>query len=162
MDDYLSKPATLEDLRRVLDVFLPGKGSAGSMRPGTEPADELHGGSTAVKPPIDISVLTQLVGGNEELVSGYLRDFPRETAPIAIELRAACQGGQPELAAAAAHKLRSSALTVGAMQLGTICTSLEQAARAGTTESLGELMLHFESELVSVGDFCVGLGTSQP
>jgi PAS domain S-box-containing protein len=131
MDEYLSKPASLEDMRSVLDVWLPLENSA------EEPA-------------------VDRVVGDQALVNDYLRDFPREAAPIAEELRSACRAGDFERAAAAAHKMRSSAMTVGALGLGAVCSSLEQAGRAGSMEVMSDLVTHFDTELVAVNDY-IGL-----
>jgi HPt (histidine-containing phosphotransfer) domain-containing protein len=54
---------------------------------------------------------------------------------------------------AAAHKLKSSARSVGAMALGEVCAEMELAGKAGQVEKLAALLPHFEAELIAVSNY---------
>ncbi len=80
---------------------------------------------------MDVSVLEALVGNDPEVISEFLRDFRASSDRIAAELRSACQAGQAQAAGAAAHKLKSSARSVGALALGELCAEMEQNGKSG-------------------------------
>ena len=54
---------------------------------------------------------------------------------------------------AAAHKLKSSARSVGALALGELCADMEQAGKAGQVEALTALLSRFEAEMAAVDEY---------
>jgi CheY-like chemotaxis protein/HPt (histidine-containing phosphotransfer) domain-containing protein/anti-sigma regulatory factor (Ser/Thr protein kinase) len=144
MDDYLSKPARLEDLKSMLKKWLPAVVEAGADAPDSQAT------STPPAGPVDVSVLAELVGNDLAVIHELLQDFRVSAAKIAMELRAACAAGQATAAGAAAHKLKSSARSVGALALGELCAEIEQAGNAGDTEALTALLSRFEAEMAVV------------
>lgn len=103
-----------------------------------------------------MNALKALIGDDEAMVSEFLHDFRISAAKIAVALRAACAAGQATATGALAHKLKSSARSVGALALGELCAGMEQAGKAGDTEILAALLPKFEQELRSVEDFIAG------
>jgi len=59
--------------------------------------------------------------------------------------------------AAAAHKLKSSAHSVGALALGELCAQMEQAGKAGDTAALTMLLHRFETKLAAVDKYIAAL-----
>ena len=55
-----------------------------------------------------------------------------------------------------AHKLKSSARSVGALALGELCAGMEQAGKACDSEALAVLLPRFEQELASVDRYLDG------
>ena len=152
MDDYRSKPSPLAELKAVLEKWLPVTESAvlastlsGLPAPAAPPA--------TVAAPVDVNVLKGLVGDDPALVHEFLHDFRNSAAQIALEMRAACATGQTKAAAAAAHKLKSSALAVGALALGELCAAMEAEGKAGDKEALSVLLPRFEAEMAGVEDY---------
>jgi len=176
MDDYLSKPVQLADLKAMLEKWLPvGAESAPveinpdplgrSQIVGASPAREESNNRTQgvllqqpapVSLPVDVNVLKKLVGDDEEIIRDFLHDFRISAAKIAVELRAACAAGQAAAAGALAHKLKSSARSVGALALGELCAEMEQAGKGGDMATLTALLPEFEQELASVEGFLEG------
>jgi CheY-like chemotaxis protein/HPt (histidine-containing phosphotransfer) domain-containing protein len=154
MDDYLGKPAQLTDLQAMLEKWLPvavdDVGRDSSRHVGLKP--DLQ------QPvlPVDVNVLKALVGDDDAVVRKLLQDFRISTAEMAAELRTACAAGQTADAGAMAHKLKSSARTMGALALGELCAEMEQAGKNGDTEALAMLLPTFEHELVSVERYLDG------
>jgi HPt (histidine-containing phosphotransfer) domain-containing protein len=72
---------------------------------------------------------------------------------MAAELRRAYASGQIGIVAAEAHKLKSSARAVGALQLGELCDALERAGKANNASALAALIPAFETEVVRVSRF---------
>jgi PAS domain S-box-containing protein len=154
MDDYLSKPARLQDIENVLNKWLPPIPS-----PSTEPERENIMPQTvslsANQPhstdlPVDVNVLKKLVGDDPEIVRELLEDFRHNSASISSDLHTAWQSADFKNVGAAAHKLKSSARTVGAMALGEMCEKIETAVTAERFEHIGELIELFNEAIAEV------------
>ena len=169
MDEYLSKPVQLADLKMALEKWLPVAAEstvvATNPLPQSLPQGEREdkpfslrgkGGEGGRNIPVDVNVLKKLVGDDEAMIRDFLHDFRLSAAKIADELRTACAAGQVEAAGALAHKLKSSARSVGALALGELCFEMEQAGKAGDGEALAALLPRFEQELASVEGFLEG------
>ena len=152
MDDYRSKPSPLAELKAALDQWMPVVHCAAdesALSGLTIPAAPQANGVA----PVDVKVLIGLVGDDPALVHELLQDFRISAAKIAVDLRAACVASQTKAAAAAAHKLKSSALAVGAFALGELCAAIEEAGKAGDSEALSVLLHRFETEMAVVEDY---------
>jgi HPt (histidine-containing phosphotransfer) domain-containing protein len=106
--------------------------------------------------PVDVNVLKKLVGDDKATIRDFLHDFRLSAAKIAAELRAACASGKTAEAGTLAHKLKSSARSVGALALGELCAEMEQAGKADDTKALAVLLPRFEQELAGVEGFLEG------
>jgi PAS domain S-box-containing protein len=151
MDDYCSKPIPLAELKTMLDKWVPEEDPVIAM-PMISTLPELPA-APGVKVPVDINVLKTLIGEDAALLSGFLQDFRTSAAKIAVELRAACIANQAASAAAAAHKLKSSAYAVGAIALGDLCAAIETEGRASEFEALAILLPRFEVEMALVESY---------
>ena len=153
MDDYLSKPFTIQRLGDVLAKWL----SAGG-KPGPAGAGEAPETRAAAKPqasPIDKNVLDGIRAlegeGNrgllERIIDLYLSDAPR----LVEGILAAAEKGDMESLLRAAHTLKSSSANVGATGLPELCRKVEGMARAGEPIAAGDpLLSKFEGEHRSV------------
>ena len=141
MDDYLSKPVQLAQLKAMLEKWLPT-----AVETGPDLSDLLAR-------PLDVSVLKALVGDDPAVIREFLHDFRTSATQIAMELRDACEHGQAVQAGALAHKLKSSARAVGALALGEICAEMEQAGKAGQVQALTALLSRFEAEMAVVNAY---------
>ncbi len=104
-------------------------------------------------PPVDVNVLKALVGNDEAIIREFLHDFRLSAAKIAAELKAACNGLQAAHAGALAHKLKSSAHSMGALALGDLCAEMEQAGKSGQVEALTALLPRFVAEMAAVDEY---------
>lgn len=143
MDDYLSKPVQLEQLRGTLGKWLEVPEHKPVMLDETIPASQP---STSV----DVSVLKALVGNDPAIIREFLQDFHINAKEIGKQLHAAYQANQFDKIKAAAHKLKSSARSVGAVGLGEWCAKIEQAAKDSNEKELTSLLPHFEAEMAAV------------
>ena len=80
----------------------------------------------------------------------FLLDFRASAATIGAELSAACATGQAARAGALAHKLKSSARSVGALALGELCAEMESAGNDGQIAALSRVWPRFEAEMAAV------------
>ncbi len=137
MDDYLSKPASLTELAALLERWLS------TEQAGMAPA-------TAGAVPVDVAVLEALVGRDQQIVREVLQEFGESAARMGRELIADCMTGRPADAAATAHKLKSSARSVGALKLGELCAVIESAGLSADQVACTLLARQFEAELRAV------------
>jgi CheY-like chemotaxis protein/HPt (histidine-containing phosphotransfer) domain-containing protein len=146
IDDYLSKPLQLAELKAVLEKWLPAA-KANTQVHGEAPLP------AAVAARLDVRVLANLIGNDPELIAEFLNDFRISAQLIAMKLRTACTSHQAVQASEEAHKLTASARAVGAMALGKLCAEMESAGKSGNTQTLTNLLPLFEQELDGVNAF---------
>jgi PAS domain S-box-containing protein len=140
MDDYLSKPVQLAQLRAMLKKWQPIVHS--------EPIQKVDMAKV-----VDVQVLAALIGEDEATLREFLNDFRTSATQIAHDLRTACRAGDAAATGALAHKLKSSARSVGALALGDVCNAMEQAGKVGNAIELAVLLPQFELALASVDAF---------
>jgi CheY-like chemotaxis protein/HPt (histidine-containing phosphotransfer) domain-containing protein len=151
MDDYLSKPVQLVNLKAMLAKWLPVK----------PPVPLVAAAALPVPVVLDVNVLRALIGDDETVIREFLSEFRVCAAEIAVELRAACGAEQTAVAHALAHKLKSSARSVGALGLGDFCEAMERSGKAGEAHKLKLLFACFEQELIRVDALIAGYGGLQ-
>ncbi|WP_395711086.1 ATP-binding protein [Reyranella sp.] len=111
MDGYLSKPVSRARLRATLQRWLHG--------------------DNAPTPAIDRTVLDPWIGDDEAARRDLLDKFGLSAAESRRDIETAMAAGDLAALAAAAHRLKGSALAVGARALGDAAATLERAAKAG-------------------------------
>ena len=153
MDDYMTKPVQLADLKAMLSKWLPPAPAATSARPAA-PSKTIVAPTLAV----DVSVLKALVGDEAEVIAEFLQDFRISAGKAALQMRVACQTRHADSVEAVAHRLKSSARAVGALDLGELCAKMEDAGQAGRLDTLADLWPRFAAEMAAVDEF---LGSSQ-
>jgi signal transduction histidine kinase/HPt (histidine-containing phosphotransfer) domain-containing protein len=119
MDDKLSKPLRIEQLRSVLEAtWLIGS----PARPLSEPSPAL--------PLCDERQLNELleVDDSEEFLTTVFGFFIEQAEKLASRLPALAD--HPDILASEAHKLHSAAAYVGAMRAASNCGIVENAARS--------------------------------
>ena len=137
MDACLTKPIRLQQLRAAIEAAL-----APTFRLATVPC--------AGFAPVDLCVLTDLVGEDPAAIAEVLQAFRESAAESSRDLLRSVSAGLTQPAADAAHKLKSAARTVGALRLGNICAEIEDAGESGCTDALDKLIARFETELDAV------------
>jgi signal transduction histidine kinase/CheY-like chemotaxis protein/HPt (histidine-containing phosphotransfer) domain-containing protein len=154
MDKYLTKPLQLADLRKALDELL--------LLPLPGPAEPPHG--AALEEPsaaaVDVGVLEDLVGNDLAVILDLLQGFQDSAGRSAELLKAACSAGDMTTTIEQAHRLKSSARTVGALVLGALCEEIETAGNAGASDTLAQLLPAFERESDAVNAFLVAFRQS--
>ncbi|MGQ0582942.1 MAG: ATP-binding protein [Reyranella sp.] len=135
MDGYLSKPVSLDRLRATLQRWLRGE--------------------TGAKPAIDRSVLDPWIADDEVARRDLLRKFSATATLSRRDIEAAMTAGDLPALAAAAHRLKGSALAVGARALGEAAGTLERTAKAGDRaacqDSLGPLAVEVQRAQAEIG-----------
>jgi signal transduction histidine kinase/DNA-binding response OmpR family regulator len=135
MDGYLAKPVGLPRLRATLQRWLRG--------------------GEASAPAIDRSVLDPWLHGDEAARRDLLSKFSVSASESRRDIETAMAAGDLAALAAAAHRLKGSALAVGAQALGDAAKTLELAAKAGDRAScqdgLGPLAVEVQRAQAEIG-----------
>lgn len=144
MDDYLSKPIPLSQLQELLERWLPRPEPAADTQQAHEgPTQPLSG-------PVDLEVLRSLVGDDPLIIREFLQTFRSSAARIAQEVEQAWRAGSVAKIVYAAHKLKSAARSLGAMDLGDLCADMELLGAAGRTDTLTLKLESFKLEMAAV------------
>jgi CheY-like chemotaxis protein len=132
MDDFLSKPFAVDDLKVTLMRCPPTKGAP---RPAAAPAAPPP--ARPAEPGLDIEVLYSLrsmrSAGTKEVFKELLSVVEGEFPGLMERLRTA---DASEAVRKAAHAMRGSASTIGANKLAKAVEKVEKEARAGEISKL--------------------------
>src|SRR6185312_11903632 len=145
MDDYLSKPVLLEDLRSALSR---GRGTAvQAPSPAVSAAAGTNGGEESFDPKyIDQLRQLQAIAG-KELVSPIIDRFLAEAPRRLAELRLALAARDDHNFVFVAHSFKASGAQLGARRLAEICQDLEMRGRRVEWPGMEEILGHLQSEI---------------
>lgn len=124
MDDYLSKPFTVEQLHKVLSQWLPLRESS-DQEPHTV-AEEL---SATVK--IDRKVLTQLKNLKAGLLVRIIDLYIESSPQLLLDMEQAVAQRDTNSIYKIAHSLKNSSANLGITDLTNLCRELEIKGREG-------------------------------
>ncbi|MBP2230177.1 signal transduction histidine kinase/PleD family two-component response regulator/HPt (histidine-containing phosphotransfer) domain-containing protein [Azospirillum agricola] len=129
MDDSVSKPVDLGQLRRVLDRFLPPDVAAEPLpEPASSPESPPASTPASALPPLDIDALAGLFDGDTDFVRQLLGEFVTSNTASHRWLVDSLAGAAWDEVRQAAHKLAGSSRTVGARDLAAAADAVELAA----------------------------------
>ena len=123
MNDYISKPIRIEDLQKAFE------------RCPIRVAPEAEAEESVDSENIDVSVLEELIamlGNDIEFASGLIRDFLEDGEELLGNIRHAYEMGDSSELERAAHTLKSSSATFGAIETSNLCKELEALGNAGS------------------------------
>ncbi|MBV9835328.1 MAG: response regulator, partial [Alphaproteobacteria bacterium] len=124
MDGYLAKPVETDRLRAVIERWLPSADQS-AVRADVEPVHDTDDGVI-----LDRSVLYRWSGGDAAFERDLLDTFAGELDQSERDIDAAMQAGDLARVAQAAHRLKGSALQIGARRAGAAALALEEAGKA--------------------------------
>jgi PAS domain S-box-containing protein len=136
IDDYLTKPIELHELRAIMTKWSsPDAASDRNLEPPDRPSD---------REPLDDNALGRLLGTQDpSALVDYYRDFLETNSRTAEQITAAFETANIVEVGHLAHKMKSSARTVGANGLADCCQAMEQASKAGDYEDIAQLVHRF-------------------
>jgi HPt (histidine-containing phosphotransfer) domain-containing protein len=107
--------------------------------------------------PIDPQPLTNMFGDNPEIFKEILNDFIEPTWNIINEIKTGWEKHSAEEIEMSAHKLKSSAKSVGANELGDICSILEIAGKEQDWASIDPLIPRLDPVMNDVEQYIKNL-----
>ncbi|HEX8253642.1 MAG TPA: response regulator [Thermoanaerobaculia bacterium] len=148
MNDYLSKPVSLEQLGSVIRLWTSKSSSA---RQASAPEKNvMQGDDPHVLDRERVSSFLAISRTQDGFLEGLVKTF-REDVPSRLDaLRAAAASGDANDLALAAHALKSSSGSVGAKRMYSVASSLEQAARAGRLDGATDAIEQLGAEFTRV------------
>jgi signal transduction histidine kinase/CheY-like chemotaxis protein/HPt (histidine-containing phosphotransfer) domain-containing protein len=159
MDDYLSKPLAMVDLKNTLKKWMP-KGTNGDIRNetnagvGSSSRAVSETASTVVGSVVDPKFLRETFGDDEETIREIMQDYVDPASQTVGEIDNAYDAHNAEQIGAAGHKLKSASRSIGADGLADICARLEAAGKADDWAEIErnykQLAPMFESVLAEV------------
>jgi HPt (histidine-containing phosphotransfer) domain-containing protein len=164
MDDYLSKPFTLQGLRTVLERWLPAA-DEGATRPAAEagPGAVAPAGETE-PPPVDAKALENIralqAPGGPDLLSKVIGLYLSGSPKLLGDLREAAVRRDADALRRASHTLKSSSANLGASTLSSLCKELETRAREGRVDDAAEAVAGIDAEYGKVKSFLEDLAAA--
>ena len=123
MDDYLTKPLTLDRLREAVARWA-----------ATPVAPAAAATVSAAPSAIDRSVVAQMFGDNPKMVAKVLTRFRDAGTKLIAQIDAA--RGDAKHLGELAHKLKGAARAAGAVQLGDLAVAVEKSGRGEDVDAL--------------------------
>lgn len=146
MNDYLSKPLSLEALQHVLMKHLAHTGDAPRQ---STPPPALEAPVRRELAGIDLDLALEQLGGNRDLHHRLLGEFHTAYRDADSRIDQAIAADQRDTALRLAHSLKSASTQIGATDLGKASAAVESALRQGLPGEALRLTLREELERVS-------------
>lgn len=134
MNDYLTKPVTVDKLKQVLQKWINEKEVAAAQQAETLPASPAFISNDDASPPLDLTFLNNLTDNNAETKQRLFSLFFENASKSIATLEDAPIG--TEEWKKAAHKLKGSAASLGAFPFSTICADAEFAELGSNKEEI--------------------------
>ncbi len=156
MDDILTKPTEMTDLRAMLLKWLAKSGAGFSQAPLMEAAPTEVQKQAAADKAIDFGVLKK-IATSYAAQSELLQVFRLHNRDDIADLRAALNNGNATAVQRSAHRIKGASRMVGALDLEGICAAIERAAVQGDLHgarvmadiALDETLGHIEAAISS-------------
>ncbi len=152
MDDYLSKPFSLDQLDYVLHRWLCKSADDGKEdmqsndAAGPVESDAMEDGVDAIDRKALDDILMLQDEEDDDLLSEILTTYMEHSRELLGALAGAVERDDGENVRKSAHSLKSSSANVGAMNLAELCKQMEVAACSNTNGSARELKMRIEAE----------------
>lgn len=169
MDDYVSKPVQIADLRRALQQWQPADDDASDTSvdanesPGSGPArvgsasplavPNGNVGDTPPKPPVDLERLNEVTAGNPEKARRIIGTYLKQADEIIRSLDQAIQGGAANDVRNLAHKLGGASSACGMVAVLPPLAQLERLGEAGRLNGATEAYAEASQQLERVRQF---------
>lgn len=137
MDDYLSKPFTLPQLRNVLAKWCV---------PGSTPSDAPPPAASNTTTPhvLDQSAWQDILAlqrpGRPDILARVLNEYLKDSRVLVGRIREAVEHSDPKALYEAAHRLKSSSAQLGALATAAGCAKLETLGREAHLETAPALV----------------------
>lgn len=143
MNDFLAKPITLANLKRILEKWIAGATielpeAPTRCLPAGAPTKSADDSSKSTSFPIydPLTIQNLREAGGMSLLKTLYNGFSREVPTILAEIREAYSEKQLDRIRRAAHRLRGSCLSFGAQKFAEHCRTIETHALLGDISNI--------------------------
>jgi two-component system, sensor histidine kinase and response regulator len=168
MDDYLCKPFKQDQLRAILERWLPeisveGEASdaakesiskprlAASIQPQSDESSLIVDNAISQASPIDNIAIDNIRAlGKPNLLEKLIKMFFSDAPKLLESMRQAAEQGDATTLASAAHRLKSSSANLGAVKLAALCVQTEMLGRENRAHQAHTLLSEMYAEFQSV------------
>ncbi|PCI80779.1 MAG: hypothetical protein COB20_02680 [SAR86 cluster bacterium] len=167
MDDYLSKPIDMKALRNILRRWMPNfipasknllsDQKSNSINDAREAENKMTVQENSGSSPIDENVLKSVFGDDEDTFKEILNDFLEPSSLTIQEIQAGYSSKSVNEIQIASHKLKSAALSVGAMELGELCRDLEEATKKQDWDTINSRVPKLDNIIAAVRQYILSL-----
>ncbi len=153
MDDYLIKPVNLDQLRAVLERWLRPSTASVAAQSIVHPMDNDPSPATSVVS-IDNNVLNSLKTirqqSGSDVLNNVLETYFANADELLATLHETVSNCDAPAVRKAAHRLRSSSSSLGALRLAAYSKELESMARSGTLAQAADVLTQMVTEYETV------------
>lgn len=150
MNDFLSKPYTLEQLNTVLTRWLPSKEQTTSKETDTH-INDADTNAMPILNPKQLETFRSLdPDGEMNLAYEVLSTFQATAPDYFKQIEQGIQTQDHAQVKSAAHAVKSSAANIGADSLSTVCRQLEKCSHDHKTAEMEKLFYEFSQEYEKV------------
>jgi len=164
MDDYVSKPVQLAELRRAIEKWNGNGNGAANGKPQVSSVPlkvevtasvptESATMTASTESPVDLERLTEVTNGKAEKAHRMLTTFLTQAGEISQGLGIAIQSGNARDVRLLAHKLVGAGSSLGMVAVVPALSQLEQMGDAGSLEGAVEALQEFNIQLERVREF---------
>ena len=145
MDDFVAKPVTITALTNAIERAVATNRPVVADDAAPPAAAEEPGGG------VDMAALASLQDdlGGPDALARIVRLFLEQLDPQAEQIDASARAGDHESLARIAHRMRSSAATLGASGMADLLAALEAAALDGDAAGCDQLAASFSAQVAS-------------
>lgn len=143
MDDYITKPATLAKLAQLLDKWLPLDESANSQIDAQSSSGDSVASDESVAL-LNLSTLNEIIGEDQDMQRNILTQFLQILIECQEQIQSSYSKAMWSELEFLSHRLKSSAVSCGALRLSDCCEQLEHAGEKPDKAQLAELYERFQ------------------
>lgn len=166
MDDYLSKPFTIQKLQETIAKWVNPDGKpepAVNIGPPAETSDAAQERTSPITAAVLDNIRALDADGAQGLLEKVLSLYLSDSRNLVEGILSAAGKGDGEPLRRAAHTLKSSSANVGAINLSELCRKIEEVARSGEIPAAGDpLWEMLEEEYRSVREALSTISQGNP
>jgi len=146
MDDYISKPVSLEDLKKVLNKYIFTESKIEQDKQNEE-------GTQKSEIPVDFEAIKQRVGGGEELVNQLINAYLDQSEELIDNLTQAAKNENIEKITDVAHTLKGASANIEAQPLKEISKKIEEKGKDKKLEDALGLIPELRNKLDKLREY---------
>ncbi len=167
MDDYISKPIAMPALIAALKKWMPAPKDAAPaveakppqrMETKPQPKAKAKSASKSGATVVDERAIKDMFGDDDATYREILQSFAGPSRDIVADILAGQKNKSAQAVKDAAHKLKSSARSIGANALADTCATLEAAGKAADWKTIDALAGVARDQFAAVDAYIAGLG----